>query len=55
MEPTDITCPDCETVFYVVWNRNLIYERPEYCPFCGSEIDYKALAEEAESEANDGR
>lgn len=37
----DVKCSDCETVFMVVWNRNPIYDRIEYCPFCGDEISYK--------------
>ena len=40
-----IKCPLCEIWFEVIWNYNGIDE-PEYCPFCGVEIDYKALIHE---------
>lgn len=32
-------CSECEVHYLVVFNRNAIYSRMEFCPFCGSEID----------------
>lgn len=47
-EPTTITCPCCDESFYVVWNRSATTGNgPDFCPFCGDEIDYAALQSEA--------
>lgn len=35
-----IKCPDCDSVFSVVWNRHWEGQKPEYCPFCGLEFEY---------------
>lgn len=35
----DTICSECEMVFNICWNRNLIYDRVEYCPFCGDEVE----------------
>ncbi len=34
----DVQCTSCDTVFTLVWQRNLIYDRVEFCPFCGDDI-----------------
>lgn len=49
-EPQTIDCDECGVWFYVVWNRNAVYEKPEYCPFCGEELDYVAKWQEQEDE-----
>lgn len=35
----EYTCDSCEMTFTMYWNRNPIYDRIEYCPFCGAEIE----------------
>lgn len=43
-EPEMIQCPECDVWFYVVWNRCAwVFNGPDYCPFCGDEIDYASL------------
>lgn len=43
MEPETLQCPICDAMFYVVWNNSYFTQGgPEYCPFCGAEIDYAA-------------
>lgn len=38
-----ISCPSCGSPdFTVIFNNNGV-DRPEYCPFCGDEIDYEEL------------
>jgi len=39
MDPdSEVTCPDCDASFYLVWNRGWETEGgPSYCPFCGYE------------------
>lgn len=32
-------CSECDMNFGLVWNRNLVYDRPDFCPFCGEEIE----------------
>lgn len=32
-------CSECGVYFEVVFNLNPIYDRIEYCPFCGSEFE----------------
>jgi uncharacterized paraquat-inducible protein A len=34
-----LQCDGCDMVFSIYWTRNLIYDQPEYCPFCGDEIE----------------
>jgi hypothetical protein len=29
----------CDMRFHLCWNRNPIYNKPEFCPFCGEEIE----------------
>ena len=50
-EPIDIRCPECDAIFYVVWNNMPETQGgPDYCPFCSEGIDYKALAHAAVDE-----
>ena len=37
----DIRCPHCDALFYVVWSRQFEGEKPEHCPMCGGEMDYR--------------
>lgn len=46
LEPVSIQCPECDVWFYVVWHLDPVAQGPEYCPFCGSEIDYRKLTED---------
>ena len=39
MEDT-LVCTACDLIFEVVWNNDGLGP-PEYCPMCGSEIDYQ--------------
>ena len=39
MDPPESHCDGCDMRFGLWWNRNVVYDRPEYCPFCGEEID----------------
>lgn len=32
-------CSECGMRFNLCWNVNPVYNRPEYCPFCGDEIE----------------
>lgn len=34
-----LQCSECDMRFSIVWDRNPIYDKPEYCPFCGDEIE----------------
>jgi hypothetical protein len=43
-------CSGCDMRFHLCWNRNPIYDGPEYCPFCGEEIEEVHLAEDEEAE-----
>jgi hypothetical protein len=38
-EVPELQCDSCETRFNITWQRNLIYNKIEYCPFCGEEIE----------------
>lgn len=40
-------CDGCDVVFTLTWNRDPVYDRPEFCPFCGDEIE---SIEECEAE-----
>jgi hypothetical protein len=33
-----IQCPECHTWFEVIFNRNPVYDRMYYCPFCAYEF-----------------
>jgi hypothetical protein len=35
----DVQCSECDSVFMLIWSRNPVYTRVEYCPFCGDEIE----------------
>lgn len=37
--PPESQCSECDVIFSVVWHRNPVYTRIEYCPFCGEEIE----------------
>lgn len=39
MEIPESHCSSCDMRFNLSWNRNPIYQEPEYCPFCGEEIE----------------
>jgi len=43
----DLICPDCDARFYVVWSRQYEGQKPEYCPMCGGEIDYREAWQKA--------
>ena len=32
-------CSACDMRFNLCWNRNPVYDKPEYCPFCGETIE----------------
>lgn len=39
-----IKCPFCRISFNVIWKisgMSKVYDKPEYCPFCGDKIEYK--------------
>lgn len=36
-------CPECDTHFDVTFNRNPVYNRIYYCPFCGVDISVEEL------------
>lgn len=38
-ELPEVQCSNCEVTFSVVFNRNPDYDRIEFCPFCGEEIE----------------
>lgn len=35
----DMECSECGAVFNLCWNRNPLFDGPEYCPFCGEEVE----------------
>lgn len=42
---SDVVCPECDAQFSVVWLNSLDTQGgPQFCPFCGSEIDYALAA-----------
>lgn len=43
----NLQCNNCDMIFSIVWNRNPIYDQPEYCPFCGDEVE-EIVSEEEE-------
>lgn len=47
-ELPNLQCDSCDMVFSIIWNRNLIYDQPEYCPFCGDEVEEIIWEEEDE-------
>lgn len=32
-------CSSCDMTFNICWNRNPVYNKVEFCPFCGDEIE----------------
>ena len=34
-----VVCPECDVQFMVVW-ANDGFSLPEFCPFCGVQMDY---------------
>ncbi len=34
----DVKCSSCDVVMMITWHRNPVYDRVEYCPFCGDDI-----------------
>ena len=32
-------CSECDMRFNLCWNRNPLYDQPQYCPFCGDAIE----------------
>ena len=50
-EPELLPCVGCDARFYVVWAYAIeTMGGPEYCPFCGMEMDYKSARDQAEGE-----
>ena len=53
MEPEEVTCPECDMRFYVVWHNDAwSMERRrsgkpvlEFCPRCGDEMNYDTDSE----------
>lgn len=39
MDTPESKCSSCDMRFNLSWNRNLVYDKPEFCPFCGEEIE----------------
>lgn len=39
MDIPESHCSECDMRFNLVWNRNHAFDGPEYCPFCGEEIE----------------
>lgn len=39
MDIPESHCDNCDMRFYLCWNRNSVYDKPEHCPFCGDEIE----------------
>ena len=37
-------CPECGIQFWLIWNAG--YDVPEYCPFCGTWMDYSQAVEQ---------
>lgn len=35
----DLECLVCGTRFSVTWSRTPWFNKPEYCPFCGAELE----------------
>jgi hypothetical protein len=32
-------CSSCDMRFQLIWQRNAVYSGPEFCPFCGEEVE----------------
>ena len=45
-EDGEVRCSECDMVFIVIWYRNPVYDRIEYCPFCGDEIERSVVENE---------
>lgn len=39
MDIPESHCDSCDMRFNLCWNGNPVYDKPEYCPFCGDEIE----------------
>lgn len=39
MDIPESHCSGCDMRFNLCWNRNPVYDKPEFCPFCGEEIE----------------
>ena len=39
MDAPNSHCDGCDMNFMLIWERNPVYDGPEYCPFCGEEIE----------------
>lgn len=39
MDIPESECSSCDMRFNLVWSRNPIYDLPQFCPFCGEEIE----------------
>jgi hypothetical protein len=43
--------PECDTHFEVIFDRNPVYERIYYCPFCGAELTLEDITTKDEPDA----
>ena len=50
-----VQCASCGAVFSVTWVRHYAHQTPTYCPFCGDEPIFKALADDAAKEGTHER
>lgn len=39
MDIPESHCSECDMFFNLCWQRNPIYTKPEYCPFCGDAVE----------------
>ena len=35
----ELKCDSCDMIFILYFHKNLIYQKIEYCPFCGDEVE----------------
>jgi hypothetical protein len=57
MDMPNSHCSGCDMNFALMWQNNPIYKQPEYCPFCGEDIEdytYEREDDEGESESSVG-
>lgn len=47
VDPPDSHCSGCDMRFSLMWMNNPVYKKPEYCPFCGDEIE-RVISDDAE-------
>ena len=41
-EDNYVKCRECDAVFMIVWNLSWETDGgPDFCPFCGTEMDYE--------------